>query len=270
MRSLEQVEGWGAANACAAVVVHGELVASHGDAAHVYRWASVTQLVTALTTLVASEEGSIDLDAPAGPPGSTVRHLLAHASGLPFEGDVPIAAPGQRRIYSNTGFVQLAEALETATQIAFEHYLHAAVLDPLEMTSCELRGHAGAGLHGSLSDVIALARELLRPTLVAPETLAEATSVQFPGLVGVLPGIGRHEPADWGLGFELKDAKAPHWIGARNSPRTVGHFGGAGTVLWVDPERSVALACLTDREFDDWALDAWPRLSDAVLEELEQ
>ena len=62
--------------------------------------------------------------------------------------------------------------------------------------------------------------------------------MQFPGLVGVLPGFGRMDPNDWGLGFELRDAKSPHWTGARNSPRTFGHFGGSGTFLWVDPERA--------------------------------
>ena len=58
---------------------------------------------------------------------------------------------------------------------------------------------------------------------------------------------------DWGLGFELKDAKSPHWTGTRNSRRTFGHFGGSGTFLWVDPEPGLATACLTDREFDEWA-----------------
>ena len=53
----------------------------------------------------------VDLDEPAGPPGATVRHLLAHASGLPFEGAAPIARPGTRRIYSNEAFRVLAERL---------------------------------------------------------------------------------------------------------------------------------------------------------------
>jgi CubicO group peptidase (beta-lactamase class C family) len=104
---------------------------------------------------------------------------------------------------------------------------------------------------------------------VAPETLDEATTVQFPGLVGVLPGFGRQEPNDWGLGPELRDAKSPHWTGARNSPRTFGHFGRSGTFLWVDPVAGVALGVLADRPFGDWAVDAWPRLADAVLEEVE-
>src|ERR671937_495875 len=89
----------------------------------------------------------------------------------------------------------------------------------------------------------------------------------FPGLVGVLPDIGRMDPNDWGLGFELRDAKSPHWTGARNSKRTFGHFGGSGSFLWVDPEPSLALACLCDLDFGPWALEAWPQLSDDVLAE---
>jgi len=138
------------------------------------------------------------------------------------------------------------------------------VLGPLEM-GAELRGSAGSELHGSLDDAAKLAAEWQRPRLVAPETLAEATSVQFPGLVGVLPDIGRMEPNDWGLGVEVRDAKQPHWTGSLNSPRTFGHFGGSGTFLWVDPEADVALACLTDLDFGPWALEAWPAVSDAVL-----
>jgi CubicO group peptidase (beta-lactamase class C family) len=227
----------------------------------------VTKPVTALAVLVAAEEGALELDEPAGPPGSTVRHLLAHASGLPFEGETPISQPGRRRIYSNSGFDVLAAQLERRAGMPFRDYLEAAVLRPLGMAA-ELGGRAGEGLWGTLDDLLRVARELLGPTLVAAETLAEATSVAFPGLSGVLPDWGRYEPLDWGLGIELKDAKDPHWTGARTSPRTFGHFGGSGTFLWVDPERELALACLTDLEFGEWAKEAWPRLSDAVIGEL--
>ena len=65
-----------------------------------------------------------------------------------------------------------------------------------------------------------------------------------------------------------RDRKPSHWTGNRASERTFGHFGGSGTFLWVDPDRSLALAVLTDFEFGEWALDAWPRLSDAVIGEL--
>lgn len=266
VEALRQVEAWPAQTVAVGVLRGGEEVASHGPRERVFRWASVTKPATALAALVAAEEGVLDLDQPAGPPGSTVRHLLSHASGLPFDGDKPIARPGQRRIYSNTGFELLAETVGAAAEMPFGKYLTAAVLRPLE-TSAELRGSPAAGLYGSLDDLLRLTGELQRPRLVAPETLAEATSVQFPGLVGVLPDVGRMDPNDWGLGFELRDSKEPHWTGSRNSPRTFGHFGGSGTFLWIDPEADLALACLTDLDFGPWALEGWPRLSNAVLAE---
>ena len=264
MDALRQIDEWGADNAAAAVVRPDGVVARHGPAEHVFRWASVTKPATALATLVAIEEGAVDLDEPAGPPDATVRHLLAHTSGLPFHEGPPIARPGERRIYSNQGFETLAAHVEARTEIGFPEYLAAAVFRPLGMAA-ELRGSAGADVHGTLADLERFAIELLRPTLVAPETLAEATSVQFPGLKGVLPGVGRFDPLDWGLGFELKSEKPNHWTGTLASPRTFGHFGGSGTFLWVDPERSLALAVLSDREFDEWAKSAWPALSDAVV-----
>jgi CubicO group peptidase (beta-lactamase class C family) len=264
--ALRQIDEWGAATAGAGVVRDGEVIATHGPRGVALRWASISKLCSALAALIAVEEGIVDLDESCGPEGSTIRHLLAHASGLPFDGDVPIAKPGQRRIYSNTGIIRLAERVAEAAEMPFPDYLRAAVFEPLGMHAA-LRGSAAADVHGTLDDLLALARECLAPTLVAAETFAEATSVQFPGLGGVLPGLGRLDPNDWGLGFELKDAKQPHWTGARNSPRTFGHFGGSGTFLWVDPERRLACALLTDREFDDWALEAWPRLSDDVLAE---
>jgi CubicO group peptidase (beta-lactamase class C family) len=265
---LRQVEEWPAETVAVGVLRGGEVLATRGPSDRVLRWASVTKLASALAALVAAEEGILDLDEAAGPPGSTVRHLLAHASGLPFDsGGPPIAKPGQRRIYSNAGFEVLAAKIAEAAEMPFADYLAAAVLRPLEMAT-ELRGSAGAGLEGSLDDLLRLGAELQRPRLVATETLGEATSVQFSGLVGVLPDIGRMDPNDWGLGFELRDLKSPHWTGNRNSPRTFGHFGGSGSFIWVDPEPGIALACLGDRDFGPWALEAWPRLSDDLLESL--
>ena len=265
--ALRQVEEWPAENVAVGVVSAGQAVTTQGPLEREFLWASVTKPVTALAVLVAAEEGTVDLDEPAGPPGSTVRHLLAHASGLPFEGREPIAKPGTRRIYSNTGFEVLAEHMEARSEMPFADYLRQAVLEPLGMEA-ELRGSAGSHLFGSLDDLLRLARECLVPTVVAPETLAEATSVQFPGLGGVIPGMGRFDPNDWGLGFELRDRKPGHWSGTLVSERTFGHWGGAGTFVWVDPERGIALGCLSDLDFGDWAKEAWPRLSDAVVAEL--
>jgi CubicO group peptidase (beta-lactamase class C family) len=264
--ALRQIDTWGAQHAAAVVLRPEGVVARHGVEDHVFRWASVTKLATALATLVAVEEGVVDLDEPAGPEGSTVRHLLAHASGLPFDAGPPIAPVGRRRIYSNQGFEALAAHVAARAEMPFERYLAEAVFQPLRMTA-QLRGSAAADVHGTLADAAALARELLAPTLVAGETLAEATAVVFPGLAGVLPDYGRFDPMDWGLGFELKDAKEGHWSGTLTSPRTFGHFGGSGTFLWVDPDRDLSLVVLTDREFGEWSKTAWPTLSDAVVSE---
>jgi CubicO group peptidase (beta-lactamase class C family) len=267
VEALRQIDEWPVPAAAVGVRDGGGVIAVRGETERAFPWASVTKLLTALATLVAAEEGALDLDEPAGPPGSTVRHLLAHASGLPFEHGPPLARPGRRRIYSNTGVEVLAAALAERAEMPFADYLRAAVLEPLDL-SAELRGSAAAGLAGTLRDLLAFAGALLVPKLVAPETLAEATSVAFPGLVGVLPGFGFFDPNDWGLGFELRNGKSPHWTGASNSARTFGHFGGSGTFLWVDPEAGLACACLTDRPFGRWAKEAWPRLSDSVLAEL--
>jgi CubicO group peptidase (beta-lactamase class C family) len=262
--ALRQVEGWPCEHAAVAVI--GAAEASVGDRGRRFPWASVTKLATVLAMLVAAEEGIVDLDEPAGPPGATFRHLLAHASGLPFDAGAPIARPGMRRIYSNHGFDVAAALVAARAEMRFDAYF----AQVWEGTTMELAGSAGSGVEGTLADLVVLARELQAPTRLARETLDEARTVQFPGLDGVLPGFGRQEPNDWGLGLELRDAKAPHWTGARNSPRTYGHFGRSGTFLWVDPAAGVALACLTDRAFGDWAAEAWPRLADSVLEELEQ
>jgi CubicO group peptidase (beta-lactamase class C family) len=267
MQALTLSDAWPAENVAVSAIGPEGVVGQRGDASRVFRWASVTKPVTALATLVAAEEGTLDLNEPAGPPGSTIRHLLAHASGLPFEGTTPIGPPGKRRIYSNAGFEELGQVLEAHAEMPFAEYLQQAVLDPIGMGGTKLVGSPAAGLHGPLDDLVAFARELLRPTLVAPETLAEATSVQFPGLAGVIPDLGRFDPNDWGLGFEIKNGKQPHFSGTLTSHRTFGHWGGSGTFLWVDPERDLALATLTDLDFGDWAKEAWPGFSDSVLAE---
>jgi CubicO group peptidase (beta-lactamase class C family) len=264
VEALEQIDGWPAPHAAVAVVSPDGVVASRGERDRSFRWASVTKLLACYALLVALEEGIVELDDPAGPEGSTVRHLAAHASGLPLDAGPPIGRPGQRRVYSNQGIERLAGAIERAAEMPFRDYLHDAVTGPLGFEH-HLLGSPASGFSGTLDELAALAGECLAPRLVAAETLAEATSVQFPGLAGVLPGFGRQEPNDWGLGFELRAEKSPHWTGSRNSPGTFGHFGLAGSFLWVDPERRLALCCLCDLDFGDWAKQLWPRLSDDVL-----
>jgi CubicO group peptidase (beta-lactamase class C family) len=212
----------------------------------------------------------VDLDTAAGPPGSTVRHLLAHASGLALQSNETLAKPGTRRIYSNYGFAVLAETVQQASGIEFGRYLAEAVFDPLGMATSRLDGGAqaaGFGATSSLADLALFAVDLLTPATVSAQMHAEATAVQFPGLNGVLPGYGQQRPNDWGLGFEIRDSKTPHWTGTMNSVRSYGHFGQSGTLIWADPDINLALVVLTDRDFGDWALPLWPVLADLVISE---
>ena len=243
-----------------------------------FQVASVTKLMTSLAALAAVESGRIDLDQPVPEAGGaedvTLRHLLAHAGGFPFESPGRPRPPGQRRIYSNVGFRALAEAVADGVGTTFGAWLSSSVLDPLDMSSTGLvdrrgiDGDPAAGAASTLDDLVRLARCLLDrgAPVVGPGLFAEATTVQFPGLAGLVPGVGRFDPCDWGLGFELHDGKHPHWMGDRRSPSAFGHFGASGCFLWVDPDAGLAAAAVTDRSFDDgkWAMATWPGWSDRL------
>ncbi|MGH3671672.1 MAG: serine hydrolase domain-containing protein [Pseudonocardiaceae bacterium] len=268
MNSLRAVHQWPAGMVAVSIVDATGVVGSHGPQDVPFRLASVTKMLSAYAVLLAVQEGALEFDQPAGPPGATVRHLLAHASGMAFDTPRVVAEPGARRIYSNAGFEKLAATLESCSGIAFPDYLADGVLRPLGMSSTRLVGSAAAGALSTCADVARFATELQAPQLLAPAILAEATRLAYPGLDGVLPGYGMQRPNDWGLGFELKDHKSPHWTGSRNSTRTFGHFGQSGTFLWVDPAADLACVALTNRDFGAWAREVWPSFTDRVLAEL--
>ncbi|MFC0675676.1 serine hydrolase domain-containing protein [Brachybacterium hainanense] len=252
--------------ACAIGVTGPEAtLATRGDVRRAHPLASVSKPITALGALVAVDRGVLDLDEPAGPAGSTIRHLLAHAAGYAFDARQELARPGERRMYSNAGFEVLGEQLELATGYEIGEWLETTVCDPLGLADLEVEGSPAAGFHGSITDLLALGRELLRPTLIGSELAREARTVQFPGLPGLLPGYGRQSPNDWGLGLEIRGAKSPHWTGSLSSPETVGHFGQSGSFLWVDPQAQLAAAFLGEKPFSPVHVAAWPGLTDAIL-----
>ncbi|WP_051198575.1 serine hydrolase domain-containing protein [Gordonia shandongensis] len=267
--ALQTLARWPVENVAAAVIGQDGAMTSYGDTAVVYELASVTKLLVAHAVLVAVEEGAVDLATPAGPPGATVAHLLAHASGLAFDTRRVEAGVAEQRIYSSAGFEILAEIVEDATGIAFGDYLREGVCEPLGMRSTDLVGPAGHGARSTVEDLSRFASELLAPRVISSELAAQARTVAFAGLDGFVPGYGRHRPNDWGLGYEIRGHKRPHWTAAGHSPATFGHFGQAGTFLWVDPERRVAATVLTDRPFGAWAKPLWSEFNDAVLADLD-
>ncbi|MDO8390033.1 MAG: serine hydrolase domain-containing protein [Actinomycetota bacterium] len=270
MRALALTAEWPVPNVAAAAVLPDGTVATVGDADAPFRIASVAKMLVGYTMLVAVEEGTVHLDQPVGQEGCTVRHLLAHAGGYAFDGTAPITRPGTRRIYSNTGIEMAANALAEAADMPYGEYQFEALLQPLGMRATILHGSPAHMVSSTVSDLVRFIEELRAPTLITAATAQQFRTVQFPGLPGRVPGIGRFADCAWGLATEIRGDKQPHWTGTHNSPATFGHFGGAGTLLWVDPGTQVACVALTDRSFDDWSTEAlrrWPELSDAVLAE---
>lgn len=271
--ALQLVESWPVDHAAAALVTTSPGITSFGEQERRFALASLTKPMTAWAALVAVEEGIVHLDDPVGQPGCTLRHLLAHAGGYPFEGDEPVSAPQRTRIYSNTGFEMLATHVEAAAEIGFADYLTAAVFQPLGMSSTTLDGSPASGATSTCADVGRFLAEMAAPTLLHSSTVADAIEPQYPALAGIVPGVGRYSPCPWGLGVEIAGDKAPHWMGRQRSPRTYGHFGGAGTMMWVDPDARCALVALTDRPFDQWAGQAvasWMELSDEVIRQVQR
>jgi len=265
---LLALDRWPVERAAAAIVTADGVVAAHGDVDEPFALASVTKPLFASALLVAVEEEVVGLDDPAGPRGATVRHLLAHASGLGLDGG-ELARPGRRRIYSNAGYDALGHVLHRAADLTPDAYLAEAVIEPLGLSATELRGSPASGGRSSVTDLARWLVTFVSPgALLAPGTVTEATTVAFPGLDGLVPGYGKQSPNDWGLGFEIRGHKDPHWTAPGNSPATFGHFGRAGTFVWVDPALAAGLIVLTDREFGDWCLPHWPAVSQAVVDHL--
>lgn len=247
-----------------------------GQIDEVFPFASVTKPIVAWSALVAVERGLLDLDAPAGAgtahsaagamlPGATVRHLLAHASGIAFDSDAVLAAPGTRRIYSNRGIEILGERLQEATATPLERWVETTVLEPLGMSSVLVPGSPAHSGEGTARDLAVFAGELAAPRLISASLAAEATSVVFPGLDGVLPGYGRQAPNDFGLGVEVRGHKHPHWTGKACSPAAFGHFGQSGSFIWVDPEARRQAVFLGERRFAAVHKTIWPILCDQIL-----
>ena len=231
--------------------VGGDVVYSHGDVDRVFPLASVTKPIVAWSALVAVDRGLVGLDDPAGPEGSTVRHLLAHASGLPFEGRRPVAAPGKRRIYSNQGFDVLGEVLAGATGMGVAQWVRRSVFEPLGMTTADISGspaHAGVA---SATDVSLFGAELARPTLVSAPLAALAGLSQFPDLAGV--------------GVEIRGEKSPHWTAPDASARTIGHFGQSGSFVWADRDLGASAVFVGVEPFGAWHRDNWSALNAQLL-----
>lgn len=266
MSALEKIVQWPADNVAGALITPAG-IETVGGTAREYDIKSVTKPVVAMGIMLAVEEGAVELDQSAGPEGSTLRHLLSHASGVDFDSRDAKRPVEDRRIYSSAGYEWAADIVADATGMPFGEYLQEGLLKPLGMNSTRLEGSAGHGLISSVGDLVKFASEVLNPRIIHEDTLAEMRTVQFPELRGIVPGYGMHRPCPWGLGFEIHGEKNPHWMGANMPADAAGHFGMSGTYLWVAGD--TAMVALTDRDFGEWAKPLWQETNEAIWAEIQ-
>jgi CubicO group peptidase (beta-lactamase class C family) len=220
----------------------------------------------------------------------------------------PTVAPGSRRVYSNVGYALAGLALERAAGMPLDVYVGAAVLAPLGLHATSLGlppavaadaawvrepglWAAGVSLFNSdwfrgeplpqsggwatAVDYAAFLRVVLRggvaddgTALLAEETCAELVTNQGGALEGGVLSFMTWPQADWGLGFELRDAKARHWTGTALSPQAATHFGASGTLCVVDPGPGLVIALFANRgTYGGWMLEpgGWPDIVAAVV-----
>ncbi len=275
-----------------------------------YDLASLTKVLFTLPEVLrAAEQGLLDLDDPLrrhlpeaawlqpGPnfADRTLRELLAHTAGLPawaplytwgqgatlktrvLQEPWPLGAP----VYSDLGYILLGLLLERVRGKPLAEFNLPegfAWAPPPERTApterCPWRGRilrgevhdenayalggaAGhAGLFGTLDGVLDQLEAILAGRWLSPAALAE---------------MARPHTEERALGWSRKH---PGWSGGGlASPAALGHTGFTGTGAWLDPERGVGWALLTNRVHPTRhganAL-AWlrPRVGNAVLAEV--
>ncbi len=199
---------------------------------------SMSKTITAAAVLQLVEAGRVDLDAPADRyvdglpygPGVTVRHLMAHTSGIPnpiplrwvhpvgqhaaFDEAITLAAvlrrhgtltaaPGARYAYSNIGYWLLGHVVERASGQPFEAYVKEHVIARLGLTPGDL-GYAiappGNHAHGYLEKYSSM--NLLKRLLIDGALIGQyegrwlhihdhyLNGPAFGGLVGSAHGFG--------------------------------------------------------------------------------
>jgi CubicO group peptidase (beta-lactamase class C family) len=225
--------------------------------------------------------------------------ILEQLSRLPL-----VSAPGTELRYSNAGFAVLTQLAERVSDQSLWQLARERVFEPLGLENVfadppsevlprlaaladtrhvgtELETYNGAywrglalpwgGLYGTPRDAVRFAAAFLpsgRPVLSRALTglaIVDQT-MGVPG--GVESAQVRWDPGRWGLGWEVKGEKRRHWTGELTSPRTFCHFGHAGTLLWGDPERELALAVFGNRAVTHmWSfiMARWARLSNAIV-----
>ncbi len=182
---------------------------------------------------------------------------------------------GARVVYSDVGLILIGLAIEQLSELSLDAAMRERITQPLALASigyspipCDdaaptefyahqgrrmcgevhdenafaLNGVAGhAGLFGAARDV-AVFGEALRTALAGTTNeplLQQATLREMTRLQAQDGDVRR------GIGFALWSPN-PRAMSHALSPSAFGHLGFTGTSLWVDPERELTFACLTN------------------------
>ncbi|WP_437649315.1 serine hydrolase domain-containing protein [Sorangium sp. So ce362] len=163
--SVVLAEGYGVADLTSGAPVTPETL---------FPMSSITKTFTGVAVMQLAEQGLISLDDPVSrhvpffrlddprAQDITVRHLLTHTSGLPdcdqlalwddpqlddralerYVSELPykelLAAPGERRVYSNDGFEVLGALVAQVTGEVFERRVERTLLAPLGMSASRM------------------------------------------------------------------------------------------------------------------------------------
>jgi CubicO group peptidase (beta-lactamase class C family) len=286
--------------------------------------ASLTKPFVAAAALFALETGGLGLDAPLeslvpewrddARAAITLRMLLAHTSGMDSGADYRtlfarnveqfaltrqlIAAPGERVIYSDLGFIALGVVLARAlgrglpaivaaacarlgaTQTAYRPSerergevpatefdawrgrVRGTVHDEKAHLMDGVAGHAG--LFGSAYDVARLAEAFLAPASGRGAGALEAARARE-----AVSEWGADDVLRRGLGWALKTSDA-NSCGAAMSRDTFGHTGFTGTCVWADPQRDLSVVLLTNAVYfgRNDLREVRAAVCDAVVEEV--
>jgi CubicO group peptidase (beta-lactamase class C family) len=208
------------------------------------------------------------------------------------------AAPGSRAEYSDIGFIILGVVLERLADEALDTFCQREIFGPLGMTHTTfnpapalkssipptaddrtfrhriIQGEvqdenasvlggvaAHAGLFSTAEDLAIFAHAMLN----AGHPILRSTTIEL---------YSRRESSPEGtsraLGWDTPSV--PSQSGKYLSPDSFGHLGYTGTSLWIDPNRQLSIALLTNRTWFDCQNQAIkqvrPAFHDAVIEGL--
>ncbi len=249
--------------------------------------ASITKVFVSTVALALVARGVLALDEPFSG-AITLRMILAHTGGFRSGADYrtlfaehvetfalrepPVAAPGERVVYSDLGFLALGAllaqrsgvALETLIEgelralgsdgVTFARHARGAAIPATERDAWRglvqgrvhdekaalaggVAGHAG--LFAGAREVARLGEWYLGPRSGRPSPLPAALALEATSEAAPDPVLRR------GLGWALKTSDE-NSCGARMSMETFGHTGFTGTCIWVDPLRDLNVVVLTN------------------------